>query len=202
MGNFSDDIKNEAKQYGGGGSSDYFQFDGKGVYKMRILCQPKVTATHFFGKGNPAVVCIGVDEGCQHHKADEKKPSIKLATYIIDRADGKIKMAELPLSLSYSLSDLQEDSDFAFEDFPMPYDVKVNYDPDNNDPKMIYRLVASPKQEPVTEEETATLSEKMGNQTPEQYVENKKKRQKEKSEGPAKAVEYPKENIDPEDIPF
>ena len=196
-----DDIKTESKKYGAS-DSNYFKFEKAGTYKIRILNKPKVIATHFFGKGNPSVVCVGMDEGCVHHKETDKKPSIKLATYVIDRDDeNKIKMAELPLSISYSVNDLQEDSDFAFSEFPMPYDVKVKYDPDNDDPKMIYRLQPSPKHEPVTDEEQVALDEAMKKMTPESYVEAKKKRQKEKS-NPAAKVEYPKDDINPDDIPF
>ncbi len=202
-----DDIKNEQKKYGSG-PGDYFEFENKGVYRIRILNQPKVVATHFFGKGNPSVVCVGIDEGCPFHKGDEKKPSIKLATYVIDRKDGKVKMAELPLSLSYSLNDLQEDQDFAFEDFPMPYDVKVTYDPDNADPKAKYRMMGSPTKAELTQEEKDSLAAKMAKETPEQYVEAKKKRQKEKSgvtpstTTKEDAIEYPAEDINPDDIPF
>lgn len=195
-----DDVKAESKRYGGGGDANYFKFEDKGVYKIRILNQPKVIATHFFGKGNPSVVCIGVDDGCEYHKDSDKRPSIKLATYVVDRKDGKIKMAELPLSISYSLNDLQEDQDFAFEDFPMPFDVKITYDPDNDDPKAKYRLVASPKREDVTVEEERELGEKMKKETPEQYVEKKKKRQVEKTGTPAKPVD--ENEINPDDIPF
>jgi hypothetical protein len=202
---FMDSIKDEQKKYGAvGGGGDYFHFDNAGMYKMRILVQPKVIATHFFGKGNPAAVCIGVEEGCQFHKEDEKKPSIKLATYIIDREDKKIKLAELPLSISYALQDLQNDIDFAFDEFPMPYDVKITYDPENNDPKAKYRLTPSPKQEAIKDDEREALDKAMEKQTPEQYVENKKKRQKEKDSGevsPRKS-EYPADDINPDDIPF
>lgn len=209
------EIQAEQKKYGSG-RGEFFEFEEKGVYKMRILHQPKVVATHFFGKGNPAVVCVGIDEGCPHHKGDDKKPSIKLATYIIDRNDQEaakkaglaipaaVKMAELPLSLSYGLNDLQEDSDFAFEDFPMPYDIKVTYDPDNADPKAKYRLTPSPTKADISQEEKDALAAKMAKQTPEQYVENKKKRQKEKS-GTADVTptnDYPAEDINPDDIPF
>lgn len=200
---FMDDIKNESKAYGGGSDANYFQFENKGVYKMRILVQPKVIATHFFGKGNPSVVCVGIDEGCVHHKEGDKKPSIKLATYIIDRSDGKIKMAELPLSVSYAINDLQQDEDFAFSDFPMPYDVKITYDPDNDDPKAKYRMQPGTKREQPTDEEIASLDEKMKKQTPEQYVEKKKARQKEKGGAPAAGgIDYPKDDINPDDIPF
>jgi len=176
---FLDDIQNEAKQYGGGSNSDFFQFK-KGVNKMRILAQPKVLATHFFGKGHPAVVCVGMDEGCKHHEEGADKPSIKLATYILDREDGKVKIAELPLSISYSINDLQQDEDFAFEEFPMPYDVKVTHDPDNPDPKAKYRVVGSPKREKLSESEDADYEAQMSKMTPEDYVEKRKEKQKNK----------------------
>lgn len=199
-----DDINEESKKYGGF-NSKRFEFEEKGIYKIRILVKPKVVATHFFGKGNPSVVCVGIDEGCPHHERDAKRPSIKLATYVIDRRDGKVKIGELPLSISYAINDLQQDSDFAFSEFPMPYDVKITYDPNNKDPKAIYRLVASPKQEPLTEEEKAALAQEMEFETPEQYVEKKKQRQRDKKEAGASSgtsVEYPKDDINPDDIPF
>ena len=194
-----EDIEAQSKKYGGGGgNSDFFQFK-KGLNRMRILAEPKVIAFHFFGRGEKPVICIGIDEGCQYHKKDDKKSSIKLATYIIDRDDeNKIKFAELPLSISYSLSDLQEDSDFAFEDFPMPYDVKVTSDPENVDPKSKYRLVASPKQEPLTTGEKEGLDEAMKKMTPEQYVQIRKDKQKgEKTSD----KEYPEEDLSG-DVPF
>lgn len=204
-----DDVRNESKKYGGGNGGN-FEFENKGVYSMRLLVQPKVVATHFFGPGQPSHVCVGIDEGCTYHKDTDKKPSIKLATYILDRNDeSKIKMAELPLSISYAINDLQEDTDFAFSEFPMPYDVKITYDPDNSDPKAKYRLAPSPKFEAITAEQQKELDERMSKQTPEQYVEKKKAREKEKASGvsaPAASsgpgIDYPKDDINPADIPF
>lgn len=198
---FMDEINKESKRYGGGGSSDYFKFESKGVYKIRILNQPKVIATHFFGKGNPSVACVGIDEGCPHHGEGADRPSIKLATYVIDRNDEKVKMAELPLSISYGLNDLQQDSDFAFDEFPIPYDVKITYDPDNSDPKAKYRLTPSPQKTELTPEESAQFAEAMKKQTPEQYAEAKKGK-KQTNEDTRQAPEYPESEINPEDIPF
>ncbi len=201
-----DDLKQDMKKYGGTTQSDYFEFENPGVYKMRLLVQPKIIAYHFPPQGRPDV-CVGIDEGCTHHGTDAKKPTIRLVTYIIDRNDGKVKRAELPLSVSYAINDLQEDADFAFEDFPMPYDVKITYDPKNSDPKAKYRLVASPKQEPLTDEEETQLSEALKKQTPEQFVEMKKKFQVEGKVShakPAETTEYNNEEgpINPDDIPF
>lgn len=173
-----DSIKTEAKKYGGGGSnSDFFQFGKtKQTYRMRILAEPKVIAFHFFGEGQKPDVCTGIDEGCPHHKEGDKKPSIKLATYVIDRADGKVKLAELPLSISYSLNDLQEDSDYAFSEFPMPYDVKIVHDPENPDPKAKYRLVNAPSSD-ITGDEGKAFDDAMAKMTPEQYVQIRKDKQ-------------------------
>ena len=204
-----DDIQAEQKKYGSGGG-DYFKFEKEGLYKIRILNQPKVVATHFFGKGNPAVVCVGIEEGCVYHgegaplddNGKPKTPSIKLATYVIDRNDDKVKMAELPLSISYSLNDLQEDEDYAFSEFPMPYDVKITYDPDNKDPKAKYRLMGSPNRVELTVDEEKALAEAMKKQTPEQYVEAKKGKKATTNEDTRTAPEYPEEEITPSDIPF
>lgn len=208
---FMDDIRSETKKYGGGMGGDYFEFK-EGVNQMRLLVQPKVIAYHFPPAGRPDV-CVGIDDGCPHHKPDKegkiKPPTIRLVTYIFDRDDGnKLKLAELPLSISYSINDLQKDKDYAFSEFPMEFDVKITHDPKNSDPKAKYRLVASPKFVPLTTEEERRLMEKMGKQTPEQFVERKKAKQVEQRNSDASFeqkggdIEYPKDDINPDDIPF
>lgn len=175
---YMDNMKEDMKQYGGGSSStDYFEFgDTKETYKMRLLVQPKTIAYHFPAQGRPDV-CVGIDEGCVHHGEDAKKPTLRLVTYIIDRTDNKVKRAELPLSINYSINTLQEDPDFAFDGFPMPYDVKVNHDPKNPDPKSKYTVIPSPSRTPLNPEEESDLFKAMEKQTPEQFVEMKKKYQ-------------------------
>jgi len=170
------DLEKDIQQYGGGNNSNKFEFDKtqKKTYKIRILNFPSVLATHFFGQGVPSVVCVGIESGCEHHEEDDKKPSIKLVTYIIDREDGKLKIAELPLSTRYDLKLLQEDEDFAFHDFPLPYDVKITSDPKNSDPKGKYKLLGSPKREPLTSEEQESFNVLMNRMTPEQYIEKRK----------------------------
>ena len=186
-----DDINKEAKKYGGGGgTSDFFQFE-EGVNRMRILVMPKVIAYHFFGEGQKPDVCVGIDEGCPHHKEGIKRPTIKLCTYVIDRNDNKIKFAELPLSINYSLNDLQEDSDFAFSDFPMPYDVKITHDPKNPDPKAKYRLVASPNREDITQEDSTALEAAMEKMTPEQFKDLLEDIHKAEAEG----IEFTREEV-------
>lgn len=173
-----DTLDAQMKQYGAGGQSDKYEFV-RGANRLRILNFPAILATHFIGgKGGTAVICVGIEEGCQHHKDDDKNPSLKLVTYVIDRKDGKIKLAELPLSVRYALKDLQDDEDYSFDDFPMPYDVKITSDPDNTDPKAKYRLVGSPNRVPLTADEQKEFEELMSKMTPEKYVEKRKAKTK------------------------
>ena len=194
-----DDIQKEAEQYGvkAGEGSDFFKFQ-KGVNKLRILNKPTILAMHFFGKGEKAVVCIGIAENCPHHKEDDPKASVKLVTYVVDRENNKVKLAELPLSVGYALNNYMEDEDYAFDEFPMPYDVKITHDPDNSDPKSKYVLIPSPNKTELTEEEQKAFEETMKKMTPEQYVERRKAKAM-----PEKATKYPDEEaIDAESIPF
>ena len=209
-----DKINQQAEEYGtsAGGKPDMFDFDRPGLYRLRLLTEPEVLATHFFGKGSPSHVCYGKDKGCKFHdagapkdeKGNPKRPSIKLVCYVIDREhpDKGVQLAELPLSLSYALNDLEADPDFEFSEYPMPYDVKINHDPDNKDPKAKYRLTPSPKREVLTDEESAALADRLGKMTPAGYVEKRKRKQMEKDgmiAPPAEAnyedVPYPQEDL-------
>jgi len=215
MSDFMSEINKETKKYGGGaGNSDYFKFE-EGDNRMRILTQPKVIAYHFPQEGRPDV-CVGIDEGCPHHKIDPKtgeakKPTIRLCTYIVDRNDkNKIKFAELPLSVSYAINDLQKNDDYRFDEFPMGYDVTITHDPKNKDPKAKYRLLPSPKFTALTAEEEKAFHDAMEKMSPEQYVEKRKAKQKgdadwDKEDHAASSggcIEYPKDDINPDDIPF
>lgn len=220
------DLDAEAKKYGGNTGSDKFDLK-KGPNILRVLTFPEIIATHFFGKGSPSVVCVGIEQGCQFHGAGapkdektgkEKAPSLKLAVYIIDRVDGKVKLAELPLSVRYGIQDAQNTPGFEFADFPMPYDIQVLSDPDNKDPKAKYRTTALPKFADLTEEEQKSFDESMARMTPAQYVEKRKDKVKGTGVGaamggtsedtrsmpgmPEDKIQYPSENIDPNDIPF
>lgn len=217
------DLDSDIKKYGGSTGSDRFEFN-KGVNKIRVLNFPAIIATHFWGPGVPAVICVGIDEGCPYHgdnapkdekTGNEKSPSLKLVTYIVDRKDGKVKLAELPLSVRYALRDLQETEGFDFEDFPMPYDIQVMHDPDNKDPKAKYRVTGIPKMTPLSPEEARAFEDEMARMSPEQYVEKRKAKQKgnasfdqaggssqEDPQEPGPIEDSYPEGPDPRDIPF
>lgn len=217
------DLDADAKKYGGNVSSDRFEFvRGKNI--IRVLTFPEIIATHFIGPGGKtAVVCVGIDEGCPFHgegapkderTGNEKAPSLKLVSYIVDRKDGKVKLAELPLSVRYGLQALQDTEGFGFVDFPIPYDIQVFHDPDNKDPKAKYRTTGIPKFDPLTPAEQAEFDEAMKRLTPEQYIEKRKNKAKTGSAAPVAGAQdtreaplptpdnYPTEDINPEDIPW
>lgn len=213
------DLLNQAKDdYGvGGGSDDFFQFDKTGEYRIRQLTAGFPLATHFFGKGIKAKVCYGVEKGCPFHgkgaprddKDGEKKPSVKFVCYVLDRRDGKIKLAELPYSVIKVVTDLQEDSDYSFEDFPAPYDLKVTFDKEAS-PADMYKTLPSPKIEPLTAEQADVLEEKLKKITPNAYVEKRKEKQRDEDlanasfDGAAAEEHFANEDVQnfdyPEDI--
>lgn len=210
------DLLNQAKDdYGVGGNADFFQFDKAGEYRFRQLTAGFPLATHFFGKGMKAKVCYGTDKGCPFHgakapqddKGNEKKPSVKFICYVLDRRDGKIKLAELPYSVIKVVTDLQEDSDYAFEDFPAPYDLKVTFDKEAS-PADMYKTLPSPKIEPLTAEQADELEEKMKKITPSAYVEKRKEKQRDSDladasyDGIAEEQFLPEHEVDTHDVDY
>jgi len=155
--NLSESLKQAEKEYEIGGG-DYFKFE-EGENKIRILTMWEPLATHFVkvgSKTNPHV-CYGKDKGCPLHdenaplndKGEPASPTVRFVTYICDRKDDdKIKVADLPYTVVKAITSLQGDEDYAFDDFPMPFDVKVKYDKKEAGAAM-YSVTPSPNREPV-----------------------------------------------------
>jgi hypothetical protein len=150
-------LKDAEKQYEIGGG-DYFKFE-KGENKIRVLTTWDPLATHFvkIGGKDIAHVCFGKEEGCPYHgegapldeKGNPKKPSVKFVTYICDRKDGdQIKLADLPYTVVKAIVALQKDEEYNFDDLPMPYDLKITYDPDQSGSAM-YNVLPSSKRDPL-----------------------------------------------------
>lgn len=154
---------------------DFFKFvDGDN--RIRILSEGFVIAQHFFGKGIQPSVCYGISKGCPFHKETDKPASVKYSCYILDRADNVVKLADLPYSVIKKVSDLQLDSEWAFDTFPMPYDIKVTFKKDES-PANMYSVIGSPKREELPAETVKTLDDLMKNANPGNMVENKKSKQ-------------------------
>jgi len=235
--NINDQLSQGQKEYGVGSRANYYKFE-KGDNRIRVLTAGEVIATHFFGKGVKATTCYGVEKGCPFHGAGapkgtdgkEKKPSIKYTCYVMDRNDvnNKIQLADLPYSVIKQIGDYQADVDYSFESFPMPYDVTVKYNPDSNSPNDMYKVIASPKREEVSEDVKNELADIVAKLSPADSVKKKKEWQMNEhdksgtrlkvgltpeqiAEGnkiSAKHLEdegdfkYPEDDINPNDIPF
>jgi hypothetical protein len=125
------------------------------------------------------------------------KGSIKHLCYVLDRADNKIKLFKLPHTIFKWLVSLEADPDWIFDGFPMPYDVNIEAKGAGTK-EVDYNPKARPVKEAVKDELLAELAKK---DKVEIIIEKLKAKSKEKNQG-ATPVEYPTEEIMPEDIPF
>lgn len=239
---FNDQLKKDSEEYGvGGKSGDYYQLEEGPGNIVRVLTPGQAYGQHFFGKGVKPTTCYGYEKGCpireKDFKYDHPKPTLRYNMLVIDRKDGNIKVATFPYTVVAQIGELQKNPDFSFDDLPMPYDIRINWQP-NEAPAKKYTVTGKPKIEELTEEEKTAFNEMMEKSSPEQIVERMKEKQikideennhrkspeqledeqkkrKEEYEDsvkesmakaeskPAKPeVEYPTEEIDPDDIPF
>jgi hypothetical protein len=152
--NLSDSLKQAEKEYELGG--DYFKFE-EGDNKIRVLTMWEPLATHFVKAGSKTTphTCYGKDKGCPLHdegaplddNGNPKAPSVRFVTYVCDRKDSdKLKVADLPYTVVKAITALQTDEDYAFDNFPMPFDVKVKYDK-NEAGAAMYSVTPSPNRE-------------------------------------------------------
>lgn len=64
---------------------------------------------------------------CVAHEGEyQGKPTFKWLCYVIDRKDGKIKPFFMAHTIYKQIEALQMNTDYAFDEVPMPYDVTVN----------------------------------------------------------------------------
>ncbi len=182
-----DELKRANEEYGGG-SSNFFKFEKSGTFKLRLLTKPLALGTHFFGKGQGSHICYGELKGCPFHGENAPKdkngnpsaPSVKFITYVLDRLDGRIKLGEIPYSVLGVVADLEEDADWKFENYPMPYDITVKYDKENKDPKQIYKTLGSPNRVDIDDDTMSELMKKIAQNSPEQFIQKRKEGEIEK----------------------
>lgn len=124
--------------------------------------------------------------------------SKKFVCWVIDRADKKVKPYFAPYTIVKSLSQYQEDEEYAWGDFPMTRDLII--DAKNAGTKEVdYQCHLSLKETPLTEIEQADLEQKG---TIEDFIEKIKGKQD--KENPAEPViDVDEESpADLSDIPF
>ena len=196
-------IEHANKEYGG--PSEYYKLKN-GANLIRILTPFKVYGKHFAKMGYKGI-CIGKDEGCKGC-AEGTKPSAKWLAWgyvpeaVGDKFQNKLALLEFGYTIVSQLRDLQKDDEHGFEEFPMPYPINVKTDKVGTT-DVTYTVIPR-KESPIDEE---LLKELAKENTPEQIVEAMKEKKGKKSEvEPSEArgagIEYPRDDINPDDIPF
>jgi hypothetical protein len=200
----------------------------KGIHRVRLLTFPSVLVQHY-SKGGYIGVCIGKGDNCpgcmkdeQIKQQKEQDPegtkdlrhtrNIKHLAWVVDYGainrvekdpqhfEEVCKLAPIPHTVIKEIQKLQDDPEYAFGDFPMPYDVTIERD----DNEQITKYSVRPARQ--NAELPQKVQDKLKDLTPpEEIVEKMKdKKRKELGEG-TKQPEYPtteSEEIKPEDIPF
>lgn len=165
----------------GGKKDDYFVFE-KGGNTIRILTEWVPIYSHYVNGKN--YTCYGEDEGCKYHGADAplnekgnpQRARVRFVTYVLSRKDNQVYLAFLPYSIVKDIVTLSEDPNWAFTQFPMPYDLNVTYNPDAA-PADKYKVVPSPKMEEV---ESPVLNILLTKKHPSEIVERIKEKAKTK----------------------
>lgn len=172
-----DKIADAKKRYGGSGTSGWFKFK-EGKNRLRILAEPTVLPQHF-ANGKLLGVCYGEDEGCPFHQDKKSSPSVKWLTWVIDYADGEVKLAALPWSVARELTGLEESEEYPFTGWPMPYDVIVTAK-NAGTSDVDYSVLPARKETPVAEFAVALMEK---NQSPEAVVEAMKDKSRREQAG-------------------
>ena len=108
--------------------------------------------------------------GTKYEVAQEGDTGISIKGVCWVLQDGKIKQAKLPYTAVKQIRELQNDPDYAFEEFPMPR--AVNLKTKGAGEKTVeYTVIPSPKETPIPQDIRDELAKKP---TPEQVVEKLK----------------------------
>ena len=193
-----------------GGSSGWFKMK-EGNNQFRILTEPEVMFENF-GRGI-----------CYHECGFEGNP--KYLARILDRADNKVKLYKIPFTIFETVAGFEKDEELEFSSFPMPYDVKVKA-VGAGTKEVKYTVMPSLKRVPIDEAVENELSKQKSIKEvialmQEKNIEKHKAdgswqkeqtRLKELRESLKKdlangtksedSIEYPEEEINPNDIPF
>ena len=226
--NFNEENKKDADEHGVSGDGIFYKIQEGNENVCRILTPLVSYASYYLGKGMRPAIAYGFEKGDQRSKDVELKKSIRYVGYVLDRKDGKVRQAEFPYSVHREIGTLQENPDYAFDDIPMPYDIRITLKKDES-PANMYNVQATPNREEISKEVLEDLEKKVKEYPPEKVIEKKKEQQietdkkmgvwlspekvKEYNEKLAEEIDeakkkggvaggYPKDEANPDDIPF
>ena len=140
--------------------------------------------------------------GSKYEPAEEgdTNTSVKGVCWVLH--DGVIKLATLPYTVVKAIKGFMEDTDYSFEEFPMPRLINIKAKGAGTK-EVEYVVIPSPNLAEVSQE---TLEELKSKPSPEEMVEKMKSKKSatstESTEKSAGVPDYPDEEINPEDIPF
>lgn len=166
----------------------------EGANRMRILTQFEKVETIY--RGNKYA---GIVSDFNQPKEDDKVTWRAWAWAIIrgqKPEDDELKIVQLSRAALNQIAALKVDPEYAFEGYPIPYDLTLNAK--NAGTKDVeYSVVPARANTEVTEAEMAALNKEKS--IPDIIA---KMVDKQAGKGGEQAVEYPEESIKPEDIPF
>src|SRR3990167_3860986 len=132
---FNEQLSQAEKEFGLSSSGEWFKIR-EGDNKIRIL-SPSVPVQSFF-KG---------------------APNTKFVTYVLDRADGKIKLTRLPVKVIRGIAALQVNEEYHFDDLPMPYDITIKATGAGTK-EVDYQVIGAQTSTPLTAEELKEFESK------------------------------------------
>jgi len=128
--------------------SDYFNFKA-GETKLRVLTQP-IGVRQYFKDGQYVMVDNDYD--------GPEQASTKGWSWCSIRPNNEIKVVKFPYSIIKGIQAFMTDEEYAFEGFPMPYDLTITAEGEGLERR--YKVLASRKNTEVTKEELEALEEK------------------------------------------
>lgn len=175
---------------------DWFKFK-EGENKIRVLTEPIVIFEDY-----KMGICY-TDCGF--------KGQMKYLAYIYNYATKAIEIMKIPMRIFDSIANLEENEDWAFQGFPMPYGITITAEGAGSK-EVKYSLMPSPKRVDMPQEVIDELKKKNPIAEIIQRLKDKNKQAHDggsavtneltKREEEYRSDQYPKDDINPDDIPF
>lgn len=197
MASFADEVASNSST----GKDEYFKVKN-GDNRIRVVDRPSIIVSRFDGKKfvgvcfEGAPYCADLPEGSRLNK--------KWKAWVIDRADGVMKLYDMPWKVADQLLTLSKNPEYAFNTDPwsMPYDVTINVTGAGT-LEAEYAVIAARKETPLTEAEVAEYRKKRSAADIVALV--KEKARKEHEDKNSIQLDEParsEDTISPDDIPF
>lgn len=194
---------------GSGGSGDWYKLQEGANGPVRVLTPFEIYAQHY-KPGGYSGICLGKEEGCPGCEAGEK-PGVKWMCYVYDKQSKKIMLAKFAYKIAKQVQAYQNNPEYAFDEAPMPYDITINA-VGAGTKEVTYTVVPGRTNSEVPETVMAELAKRNTTEQIKTRIKNKQRKAlglaveddgfTEAAAAHAGGIEYPTEEINPEDIPF